>query len=548
MTSVSPAPSLNATIVCHNFPASLPAHELRTCWLMLENSGTRSWDPERSRIAVDIDGHRYTEIGLPHAVAPAERVSVHWVFRTIDVIGRHEYSFQLIDQDADASHSAAVASMPIEILEPLGSRTSRLRDRVLETHARCWLPCDGITWGTVDLAIPHFAREARGCRITDVEGRQFVDYLMGWGSALLGYADDRIQRAVEDALRSGAVLTLTHHLMPEVADLLCEMFAGAEAVTFGKNGSDVCTAAVRLARAHTGRPIVLVCGYHGWQDWYVERVGFSTTGVPERSDPAVEQFAPNNLDDLGRLLARHRGQVAGVMLEPAGVIESYAGPARDANPAFLAEMIAMAHREGALVIFDEILTGFRYRKGSVQAAARVVPDLTCLGKALSPGMPLSALIGRRDIFNSSIGRIAYEPTFKGEVYSLAAAWAALNIYRSEDVPLRIWNVGSRLRDIANQACRRLGIAAEMIGPPFRMLLAFAEPDSRRRTLMRTLFQQELFRMGVLTTQNLFLPSTAHDEDALRTTERAFDHALKVLADAMRDDRFAAYLEIPPLPS
>ena len=141
---------------------------------------------------------------------------------------------------------------------------------------------------------------------------------MGWGSALLGYANERIQRAVADALHSGAILTLTHHLMPEVGRMLCEMFPGAESATFGKNGSDVCTAAVRLARVHTGRPMVLFCGYHGWQDWYVERFGFAATGVPAREKPLLVPFAFNNLAQVAELLETHRGQVAAVMLEPAG--------------------------------------------------------------------------------------------------------------------------------------------------------------------------------------------------------------------------------------
>ena len=264
---------------------------------------------------------------------------------------------------------------------------------------------------------------------------------MGWGSALLGYANERIQQAVRDALDSAAILTLTHHLMPEVADALCERFASAQAVTFGKNGSDVCTAAVRMARVHTGRRVVLFSGYHGWQDWYVERYGMSATGVPEKTGPLVFQFPPNDLEELGRLLTLHRGDVAAVMLEPAGVIESFAGPVRDADATFLTELIAMAHREGALAIFDEILTGFRHPGGSVQQATGTRPDLTCVGKALASGMPLAALIGRRDVFTSAIARISYEPTFKGEAYSLAAAREALRIYGEQDVPAQIASFG-----------------------------------------------------------------------------------------------------------
>jgi glutamate-1-semialdehyde 2,1-aminomutase len=538
-----------AAWIDHNVPSRLPGGEVFAGWLTLENRGRKTWQQETFLVSVDLDGTRVFHLQLPHSVGPGERVTLCWVFRTIRETGSHEFKLDLVEQDVTTFEQQGVPPLLVafDILEPPVSETSRLRDQVLETHARGWLPCDGVSWSSTGPGYPQFAREARGCRITDVEGRQYVDYLMGWGTALLGYAPERVQAAMMGALSSGATLTLTHHLMPEVAERLCAMFPGAEAATFGKNGSDVCTAAVRLARVHTGRPVILHSGYHGWQDWYAERYGFAATGIPTREEPLLVSFEPNNLEQVARWLDVHRGKVAAVMLEPAGAIQGSSGPIQDADPLFLQEMAALARQEGALVIFDEILTGFRYRGGSVQHATGIVPDLTCLGKALSGGMPLSALIGRREIFNASIGKIFFEPTFKGEAYSFAAAREALSIYQEEDIPARIWGFGNRLREVINQACKKLCIPAEVIGPPFRMLLAFTEVDARRRTLMRTLVQQELLKGGVLTTQNLLLPSAAHDDDALEVTRRAFEHALGVLAETMEDDRFAAILEIPPLP-
>jgi glutamate-1-semialdehyde 2,1-aminomutase len=530
-----------AAWIDHNFPPRLPAGEVRTCWLTVENRGTLPWLPETIQITVDLDGVRIARLELPHPVAPGERATLHWVFRMTPHLGRHSFAFALAEEAGQA------LTVSCDVVKQPATKTGRLRDRVLETHARCWLVCDGMSWSSDGPGYPQFAREAAGCRITDLEGREYVDYLMGWGTALLGYANERIQRAIAGALQSGGILTLTHHWMPEAADRLCDLFPGAEAATFGKNGSDVCTAAVRLARVHTGRPVVLFCGYHGWQDWAVEQFGFAATGVPVRGEPLLVRFEPNNLEQVARLLDLHRGQVAAVMLEPAGVIEGSSGPIQDADPVFLREMKALAHKEGALVIFDEIMTGFRYPGGSVQQAAGVIPDLTCLGKALTSGMPLSALIGRKDIFDSSIGKIHYEPTFKGEAYSFAAALEALSIYQEQDVPARVWAYGNRLRTMIDRICEDLHIPAAVLGPPFRMLVAFAEPDARRRTLLRTLLQQELLKQGVLTTQNLLLPSAAHDEAALEVTRRAFARALEVVAEARKADRFAAYLEIPPLP-
>src|SRR5262249_47723425 len=192
-----------------------------------------------------------------------------------------------------------------------------------------------------------------------------------------------------------------------------------------------------------------------------------------RGEPLVLPFEFNNLEQVAELLEAHRGRVAAVMLEPAGVATS-AGPVQDADPVFLKELTALARREGALVIFDEIFTGFRYLGGSVQHATGVVPDLTCLGKALSAGMPLSALVGRKDVFHPASSKIFYEPTFKSEVYSFAAAREALTIYREQDVPARVWGFGNRLKGAVNQLCQKLPVPAEEVGPPFRRVIDFME--------------------------------------------------------------------------
>lgn len=532
----------------HNLPPTLPGGEVVALWLGLRHRGSQAWESGVVQVEVLYDGARLAVLDLPHGIEPGGRASLHAVFRTPAATGRHEFAFALLARGARFEPEAMPpCRVPVEIVERSPSESGALRDRVLETHARGWLVCDGVSWSRTGRGYPQFARSARGCRTIDLEGREYVDYLMGWGSALLGYAHPRIAGAIAASLSSGAITTLTHYLMPEVAESLCAMFPGAGAATFGKNGSDVCTAAVRLARGFTGRPVVLTCGYHGWQDWNVEKYGFAATGVPVRGEPLVVPFRPGDRDQIAQLFEAHASQVAAVMLEPAGVIEGSSGPIRDADPAFLRDLGALAHREGALLIFDEILTGFRHPGGSAQHAAGVVPDLTCLGKALSAGMPLSALIGRKEIFDAAIGKIFYEPTFKGEAYSFAAAREALAIYREEDVPTRIAAFGARLGTLTGELSTAFGVAAEMIGPPFRRMLVFQEEDPQKRTLLRTLFHQELLRQGVLTTQNLFLPSLAHDEDAFARTRRAFEHAFGVLAEAIATDRIVSSLEIPPLP-
>jgi glutamate-1-semialdehyde aminotransferase len=338
-------------------------------------------------------------------------------------------------------------------------------------------------------------------------------------------------------------MALPSVLEVEVAQLLGEMIPCAEMTLFGKNGSDVCTAAVRMARVYTGRPKVLFSGYSGWQDPFA-RAFESGLAQPGHAQTAF-RFATHDLAQVEALFDEHSGQIAAVILEPAAQVEGVEGPVRDADPAFLRSLSELCKRHGALLIFDEILTGFRYPQGSVQKATGVIPELACFGKALTSGMPLSVLVGRREIMKE-VGRIFYHPTFKGEAYSFAAAAAALRIYQSEDVPGEIREFGSQLMQSVNDASRQMGVNGRMIGLPFRMVYRFDEPDESRRMLMRTLLYQELLKRGILPFRGLFLPSTAHGHAELRRTVDAFEQALGVVREVSASECFERHLEIPPV--
>jgi glutamate-1-semialdehyde aminotransferase len=321
------------------------------------------------------------------------------------------------------------------------------------------------------------------------------------------------------------------------------MIPCAEVTLFGKNGSDVCTAAVRLARIHTGRSKILFTGYSGWQEPFAQTFE-SALSQPGQS-PTAFRFDANALDDVRRLFEEHSGQVAAVMLEPAAQVESVDGPVSNADLEFLKSLSELCRSRGALLIFDEIFTGFRHPGGSAQKATGVVPDLACFGKALSGGMPLSVLVGRRDIMRS-VDRIFYHPTFKGEAYSFAAAAAALTLYEDLDVPVHIESFGRRLMAAVNDLSHRLGIAGSMTGPPFRMIYSFAESDSSRRMLMRTLLLQELLKRGVLPFRGCFIPSIAHGDVELQLTVEAFEGALQCVREVSSTNSFESALEIPPV--
>jgi len=270
------------------------------------------------------------------------------------------------------------------------------------------------------------------------------------------------------------------------------------------------------------------------------------TGAPE--DRVYNDGVLDRMTSAGQNLAGRTDlmTLAAVMLEPSGPAEGIQGPVQDADRDFLAALAEMTRKAGALLIFDEILTGYRYPSGSVQKATGIVPDLACFGKALANGMPLSALVGRADIFQRAAERIHYGPTFKGELYSFAAARAAIWIYRNEPVAQTVWDYGTRLRDGINDLCRRLGIAANCLGPPFRMALHFDEPNPERLGLKRTLYIQELLKSGIITYNGVMLPSYAHDDRVFDRTLTGIEKALETVSAAAQQGDFHAYIEIPLL--
>ena len=535
-------------------PDPLVAGSHVRCTIEARNAGTTTWrrapqDGHAVDVAVYLDGTLHTTGHmLSETALPGASVTFACVLRVPEA-GDHELRFELITQNLCffSERGSPPLTLPVLVVAPSApSRGEALLRCALARNPWFDWPTQGVSRDGHGTLWPLFARHAVGCRLTDVEGREYLDFVMGFGAALLGYAHPRIQAALRSALDSGPTLPLPSEIEMEVTDLLCSMVPCAEMVVFGKNGSDVCTAAVRLARAVTGRSHVVFCGYHGWQDWYLQRDGFPPARVTGTSTALAVPFVFNDVASLEAALERHRGAVAAVMLEPAVPAEGPQGPLRDADPRFLRDAQALAARHGALLVFDEILTGFRYPSGTVQRAYGVVPDLCCLGKALGGGLPLSALVGRAEIFRRGMGAIYYGPTFKSETYSLVAAREALALYQEVDVPAHVARVGGALRGEVNRICGALGLDAEMIGPPFRMLVRFdgvAEADARS---MRTLLHQELLRRRLLTYKGFLLPCLAHDDAAVAQAVEAYRAALGVVAAAVKDGSLASRLEIAPL--
>ena len=384
---------------------------------------------------------------------------------------------------------------------------------------------------------PVFLERGSGSHVWDVDGNEYIDTIAALGAVILGYGDPYVGRAVRAQLDDGVVLSLPHPLEVEVAELLVEVIPCAEMVRFGKNGSDATAGAVRAARAVTGRDHVACCGYHGWQDWYIGTTTRSA-GVPGVIAELAHPFGYNDLPSLERVFAEHPGQIAAVILEPVGVVEP--------EPGFLEGVRSIASREGAVLVFDEVITGFRLALGGAQELFGVVPDLACVGKALGNGLPISAIVGRRE-FMAVFDEIFFSFTYGGDTLALAAAMATLERLRDGHAIEHLWRQGARLRDGYNELAQSSGIGRNTAcyGLAPRTVIAFRDADGAESLALKSIFQQEVVRRGVLSAGYHNVMHAHSDEDVEQILE-AYAAAVAVMVEALADGDLEGRLQGPPV--
>jgi glutamate-1-semialdehyde 2,1-aminomutase/spore coat polysaccharide biosynthesis protein SpsF len=362
---------------------------------------------------------------------------------------------------------------------------------------------------------PIFLQRGRGSHVWDVDGNEYVDYPMALGPVLLGYAEPAVDEAIRRQLADGIVFTLMHPLEVEVAERIVAMCPGVEAVRFGKSGSDAVSAAVRAARAYTGRDHVLVSGYHGWHDWYIATTT-RNRGVPEAVTGLVSTFPFDDLEALRAGLSAVN--VAAIVLEPSGSTVP--------SPGFLQGAVDLAHEHGAVAVFDEIITGFRLAPGGARERYGVVPDLSCYGKALGNGMPISAIAGTWDVMRV-FEDVFYSGTHGGETLSLAAAAAVLDSIVDGRVLSDIERRGRRMLDGIAQRIEEHAVADRVAvgGEPHRAVVGFPGSDS---LVDRSWVQQCLAEHGVLFNGSMFICARHTDDDVDRALS-AMDEAFAVMA-------------------
>lgn len=357
----------------------------------------------------------------------------------------------------------------------------------------------------------HFIR-ASGCRIETAEGRELIDCTMALGAVALGYADDVVTQAVLEAASNGNVCGLSPAMEIDVAERLAELVPCAEQVRFLKTGAEGVAAAVRIARAHTGRPVVIACGYFGWLDWSSD-----ASGVPESVRADIVRVPYDDVDALDTA-AKHMGdRLAAIVLEP--VIE------RLPSIEWIAEARRACDDSGAVLIFDEIKTGFRLKPGGYQELVDVTPDLAVFGKALANGYPLSAVVGRESVMRAA-GDTWISSTLASETVSLAAARAVIEWHARAEVCESLGDIGVDMRaavDRAIAASRIEGVRVD--GLDHMWLIRFDAPERESRFLELAAEAGVLFKRGAYD-----FPSLAHDEEAIAEIESAASSALVRMRD------------------
>ena len=369
---------------------------------------------------------------------------------------------------------------------------------------------------------PMFLTHGSGSTVWDVDGNEYVDLISGLLSIILGYNDLDVNYAIQEQMINGTSFSLSTELEIILAEKLCDLIPCAEKVKFGKNGTDVTSAAVRLARAYTDRNKVMVCGYHGWQDWYI---GTTTRnkGIPEGCSTFSQAVAYNDLDLVESLLKTE--EYACFILEPCNATPPQNG--------YLLGVKELCEKYGSILIFDEIITGFRFALGGAQEYFGVTPHLSCFGKAMGNGMPISALVGRSDIMDE-MDNIFYSGTFGGETLSIACAIATIDKIKENKVIPYLWESGDylcgKIESLISQ--KSLSQVMQLNGFSPWKLINFGDYENATSSALKTLFIQEMTKRGILINSSLNL-SFAHRDFEKEKIIRVFEEVLEIISNIFK---------------
>lgn len=420
--------------------------------------------------------------------------------------------------------------------ERLPPRTFERTGKALERAVKI-IPFGAQTFSKSHLQFPRnhsplYCSHADGARIFDVDGNDYVDLVNAVLPVVLGYRDPDVDAAIRQQLDRGISFSLATELEAELSETLCRLIPCAEAVKLGKSGTDVTTAAIRLARAHTGKSHVLLSGYHGWADWSMA-ASQRDAGIPLATKLLSHKFTYGDVQD--KELHTWINDAAAVIVEP------------DNNPPYLKFLRNLCNTYGTVLIFDEIITGFRYHLGGAQAYWNIKPDLATFGKAMANGMPISALVGKRDIMRrmSPPNNIFYSGTMFGETLSIAAAIATIKKMEKEHVITHLWEVGMELDIKVTEAIAAHGLekVINLTGMDPRIAINIHDHPNATKEEIKALFMQEMIQGGVLVIASHNVSYAIRKPEVQRILT-AYNRALSTINQALENNNISDYIEEP----
>ncbi len=381
-------------------------------------------------------------------------------------------------------------------------------------------------------AYPIYFETTKGCRVTDIDGNTYIDYVLGLGPITLGYCYDAVDEAVSAQLKKGIIAGLLAPAEVEVAEKMKQLVPCAEMTRYMKGGAEGTTAAARMARGFSGKEIILNSGYRGWADGWA--AANNTIGVPKCLGQVVKSFPRDDLNALEDLLKQHKGEVAAIAVDVAG---GTAAPQEAVEG-----MRTLADEYDALLIFDEIVSGFRMARGGAQEYYGVTPDIAVFAKGMANGLPVAAVSGRADILEASKDYVI-SITYGGEALSLAGAAACLDVYANNDVTGHMFAQGDKLRIGFESSAQANGVPFKCHGPSCMHSMSFSYDDAGLNQQVWTLFLQEAAKRGVLLRRGgLLFITFSHDDAAIAETIVAVDGAMQVVAEAVEGGKVADMLE------
>lgn len=383
---------------------------------------------------------------------------------------------------------------------------------------------------------PFFASKGSGSYLWDVDGNKYVDLVASLAAVTLGYGDPEINKAVKRQLKKGVSLSLSSKLETVVAEKIIDLVPSAEMVRFAKNGSDATSAAVRIARYFTGRDHIISIGYHGWHDWYIGSTTRSM-GVPSAVQALTLSARYNDLSHVENLFQEAKGDVAAVILEPMNSV--------DPAPGYLESLRTFCSSNNILLIFDEVITGFRFARGGAQELFGVTPDLSCFGKGIANGFPISVIAGRREIMEG-FKEVFFSGTFGGELLSLTAANVVLDKVRENRVIPELYRLGQAIQQgLLGEISRNKYEFVNISGNPTWTFLNWTLSSDALQNKVKTYFLQEMFKRGILVLSTNNVTTTLSQKDICKILT-AYAEVFEAISQALERDSLDALLECQPI--